>query len=244
MPLFNLHLPDRKLKAWYKKHVLKFKQAAGTSRGIMTEKETYVIYIQYTNYPELGTGVGECSPLWGLSIDPKEDYEELIRDICQDINNYRAWMYDRLVEYPSIYFGLETALKDLEQGGKRTLFASDFTKKKKSIHINGLVWMGELPFMKEQIAQKIADGYNCIKLKIGALDFEKEIALLTGIRAAYSPEQLEIRVDANGAFSIEEAQHKLEILSKFNLHSIEQPIKAGQWEEMKKLCISDRKSVV
>lgn len=238
MPLFQLHLPDRKLKMWYKKHVLHFKQPAGTSRGVMTQKESYILHVQYVNYPELGIGRGECSPIWGLSIDPKEDYESLIRDICDDVNNYRAWMFDRLVEYPSIYFGLEMALKDLEQGGKQQLFPSHFTQQKESIEINGLVWMGEPAFMQQQIEAKLRDGYDCIKLKIGALNFEKELELLDGIRQQYSKEQLEIRVDANGAFEPEKALDQLHQLNKFDLHSIEQPIKAGQWQQMKKLCSS------
>lgn len=235
MAIFNLHLPERKLKAYSKKHVLNFKQPAGTSRGVMVQKECYFIYVEYVNYP--GTiGIGECSPLWGLSVDPQEDYEELIKDICLDINNYRAWMYDRLTEYPSIYFGLEMALKDLEQGGSKTLFPSLFTQGKKSIEINGLVWMGNAAFMEKQIQDKIQSGYDCIKLKIGGINFNEELKLLAGIRMKYSKDQLGIRLDANGSFSPEEAAEKLNQLSAFDIHSIEQPIKAGNWKAMKKLC--------
>lgn len=235
MPLFNLNLPDRKLKAYCKKHVLNFKQPAGTSRGVMHQKECFIIYVEYVNYP--GTiGIGECSPLWGLSIDPKEDYESLLRDICEDINNYKAWMFDRLIDYPSIYFGLEMALKDLEQGGTRKLFPSAFTAGSKSIEINGLVWMGDIEFMEEQIQNKLDDGYDCIKLKIGSLNFEDEISLLREVRSKYPKEQLNIRLDANGAFSIKEALVKLERLSEFDIHSIEQPIKAGKWKAMKTIC--------
>jgi hypothetical protein len=127
MTLFNLHLPERKLKAYCKKHVLNFKQPAGTSRGTMLQKECFILHIEYVNYP--GTvGVGECSPLWGLSIDPKEDYESLLRDICEDINNYKAWMFDRLVDYPSIYFGLEMALKTWNKVALEKCFPQNLLK--------------------------------------------------------------------------------------------------------------------
>lgn len=235
MSLFNLHLPERKLKAYCKKHVLNFKVPAGTSRGVMHQKESFILYVEHVNSPGV-VGVGECSPLWGLSIDPKEEYESLLRDICADINNYRAWMFDRLVDYPSIYFGLEMALKDLEQGGKRTLFPSKFSEGKDSIEINGLVWMGDIDSMENQIQAKLKDGYDCIKLKIGSLNFEDEIALLKAIRNKYPKEQLNIRLDANGAFSAKEAMGKLEKLSEFDIHSIEQPIKAGNWNAMKTIC--------
>lgn len=237
MPLFTLKHTDKWLKAHCKKQVLKFKQPAGTSRGVMMEKECYIIYIEYLNYPGV-VGIGECSPLWGLSIDPKEGYESLLLDICADINNYKAWMYNRLIDYPSIYFGLEMALKDLEQGGKRILFPSKFTEFKDTIEINGLVWMGNIDFMEQQIQAKIKDGYDCIKLKIGSLEFDEEIKLLAQIRAKYPPEKLSIRLDANGAFSESEVEQKLEKLSTFDIHSIEQPIKAGNWKLMKTICAS------
>lgn len=235
MPLFKLHLPEKRLQARYEKRILKFKRPAGTSRGIMLQKETYLIYVQYVNYPG-AVGIGECSPIWNLSIDPREDYESLIQDICEDINNYKAWMYDRLVDYPSIYFGLEMALKDLEQNGQRILFPSPFTEMKSSIKINGLIWMGEIAFMEEQIQEKINQNYDCIKLKIGGNNFNEEVNLLRAIRNKYPKSQLEIRLDANGAFKPEEALSKLEQLAEFDIHSIEQPIQAGQWDTMKYLC--------
>ncbi|MFT6717355.1 MAG: O-succinylbenzoate synthase, partial [Saprospiraceae bacterium] len=235
MPVFNLHLPNRKLKAYCKKHVLNFKQAAGTSRGVMHQKECFILHVEFVNYPG-ALGIGECSPLWGLSIDPREDYESLLRDICKDINNYKAWMFDRLMDYPSIYFGLEMALKDLEQGGTRKLFPSRFTEGQTSVEINGLVWMGDINFMEQQIEAKLNDGYDCIKIKIGSLDFEDEITLLRKVRAKYPKNKLNIRLDANGAFSIKEAMNKLERLSEFDIHSIEQPIKAGKWKAMKSIC--------
>ena len=235
MPQFRLNLPEKKLVARFEKKTFTFKQPAGTSRGILLQKESYFIYVSFLDHPGK-EGVGECSPLWGLSIDPKEDYEGLIKAICIDINNYKAWFYDRLTEYPSIRFGLEMALKDLEQGGQGVLFPSEFTAQKDSITINGLIWMGNIGFMSHQIDEKIKKGFRCIKLKIGSNDFEKELALLKEIRSQYHEKSLEIRLDANGAFSPENAKKKLDQLCEFSIHSIEQPIKAGQWDAMKVLC--------
>ena len=235
MPLFKLNIPPRKLVASYKKKTFTFKQPAGTSRGVLHQKESYFISISYLNYPGI-IGIGECSPLWGLSIDPQEDYEGLIRDICADINNYPAWFHDRLTEYPSIQFGLEMALKDLEMGGKGILFPSSFTNCEAKIPINGLIWMGSLEFMSAQIEDKIKKEFKCIKLKIGSNEFEQELSLLGNIRKKFSKEDLELRLDANGAFNATEALSKLEALAQFDIHSIEQPIKAGQWEEMKSIC--------
>ncbi len=235
MSLFNLSLPDEPLKAYFKKHTLNFKQLAGTSRGVMSQKECFIIYVEQVNHPGI-FGVGECSPLWGLSIDSKEDYEDTLQQLCEDINHYQFWLQNDLKDYPSICFGLEMALKDLEQGGNRILFPSKFTEGQDSIEINGLVWMGEIGFMEQQIKDKLDDGYDCIKLKIGSLDFEQEMNLLRKIRAKYKSDQLTIRVDANGAFSPEDVMQKLTQLSHFEIHSIEQPIKAGQWEKMKEIC--------
>lgn len=237
MALFELSLPSGKLKASFRKHVLNFKKPAGTSRGVMNTKDCYLLEVYFEGEPNT-VGTGECSPLWGLSIDPEESYEPILTALCQDINNYNSWLNNKLVNYPSILFGLEMALKDLESNGKRIFFPSNFTKRLDSVEINGLVWMGELSFMKEQIKTKLKDGYDCIKLKIGALNFDQEVQLIQSIREQYSKEELAIRVDANGAFSVEEAMDKLKTLNKLALHSIEQPIKAGNWNAMKSLCTS------
>lgn len=207
-----------------------FKRPSGTSRGVLTEKHSWLLFVQNENDLSI-TGVGECSIIEGLSPDfsSKEHYEQKLRELCVDPTI-------DLTEWPSIKFGLECATRDLVNGGKGIIFDNDFVKGQKKISINGLVWMGTFDFMKEQIDQKLNEGFSTIKLKIGAIDFDQEIALLKSIRDRYSADSLTLRVDANGAFSPEEAIQKLERLSSLNIHSIEQPIKAGQWKAMRDLC--------
>jgi o-succinylbenzoate synthase len=220
------------MKATYYKHILKFKRPSGTSRGILREKETWFIIIKDGNK----TGVGECGLLRGLSIDDRTDYEEVLKNTCENINKGLASLLTSLKEFPSIKFGLEQAFLSLNSKDPFLLFPSSFTEGETSIKINGLIWMGEPSFMKEQMEQKLEEGYKCIKMKIGAIDFEKEVALIEFLRKNFTKKQIEIRVDANGAFHPEEALEKLKILSNYDIHSIEQPIKQGQLEKMKQLC--------
>ncbi len=220
------------LKAEAIKYTLIFKTPGGTSRGILTEKDSWFIKIYDEQEPGI-FGVGECSILKGLSYDDRPDLENKIEEVVSKINEDID-----LTKYPALKFAKEMALLDLENGGKRILFPSDFTSSKKNIPINGLVWMGEPDFMRAQIKDKIEKGFNCIKLKIGALDFEQELAILKEIRKHYSAKDIEIRVDANGAFHPDEALAKLKRLADFDLHSIEQPIKAGQIDKLATLCQS------
>ena len=220
------------MKASYKKYILNFKRPSGTSRGVLTEKETWFIILEKDGK----TGIGECGLLKGLSIDDRSDYEEKLKWTCNNIHLGEEALWESLIEFPSVQFGMETAFRSLEADNIYLPFPSAFTKGEKNIPINGLVWMGEESYMKEQIEDKLQNGFNCIKLKIGAIDFEKELGLLHFIRQNFSPEKIELRVDANGAFSITDALDKLYQLSKFQLHSIEQPIKQGQQEAMKLLC--------
>lgn len=220
------------MKASYHKYLLEFKRPSGTSRGIMTEKETWFIILEENGKK----GIGECGILRGLSADDRVDYEEKLKWACDNIHLGETALWNALLEFPSIQFGIEMAFLSLKSENPLILFPSDFTKNTAPISINGLVWMGESAFMKQQIEEKLADGFNCIKLKIGAIDFNKELELLQFIRSHFSPEEIEIRVDANGAFSSIEALNKLNQLNQFKLHSIEQPIKKGQIEEMAKLC--------
>lgn len=180
-------------------------------------------------------GVGECSLLNHLSIDYLPDYEATIRYVCQHINSGRNKLYDELNHFPSIKFGLETAFADLDNGGKRCVFSSSFYSEGAGIPINGLIWMGGIPYMKKQLKEKIDEGFSCIKIKIGSLDFSDELAFLNYARKEYGCE-LEIRLDANGAFAPAGALEKLKKLSEFNIHSIEQPVKKGQIELMAELC--------
>lgn len=220
------------IKATYQKYILNFKRPSGTSRGVMTEKETWFIILEKGGKQ----GIGECGILRSLSIDDRPDYEMKLSWACANIDLGEGALWEALTEFPSIQFGLETAFRSLEGETPYLLFPSEFTHGTKNIPINGLVWMGDEAYMKQQIEEKLQQGYNCIKLKIGAIDFQKELDLLIFIRAHFSPEKIEIRVDANGAFTADEALGKLRQLSKYQLHSIEQPIKQGQAGTMAELC--------
>ena len=220
------------MKASYKKYTLSFKVPSGTSRGVMTQKETWYIILKDDD----GFGIGECGILRGLSVDDRPDYEQQLAWTCKNIHLGKQELLHQLREFPSIQFGLEQAFLSFESNNPFELFPSDFTQRESPIPINGLIWMGDEAYMVKQLEQKLKDGFKCIKMKIGAIDFEKEISILKTIRNNFSPEQIQLRVDANGAFSPDEAMDKLGYLSEFKIHSIEQPIKAGQWEEMAQLC--------
>lgn len=220
------------MKATYQKYMLEFKRPSGTSRGIMTEKETWFIILEKNGKK----GIGECGILRGLSADDREDYEEKLKWVCQNIHLGEKLLWENLLEFPSIQFGIEMAFLSLKSENPYLLFPSEFTNNSKSIVINGLVWMGEAAFMKEQIEEKLAQGFTCIKLKIGAIDFQKELELLRFIRSHFTAQQIEIRVDANGAFSLNEALDKLNQLSGFELHSIEQPVQKNNTDSMAELC--------
>lgn len=220
------------MKASYKRYLLNFKRPSGTSRGVLTEKETWFLKIE----DDEGYGIGECGILRSLSYDDRPDYEDKLHWVCENINLGKEMLWEELREFPSIQFGVEMAFRSLESSTPFELFPSEFTRGKDHIPINGLIWMGDKEFMKKQISEKIEQGFRCIKLKIGAIDFETEIELLKSIRENFSAESMELRVDANGAFHPTEALQKLERLSKLDLHSIEQPIKQGQIPEMTQLC--------
>ncbi|MFV8326499.1 o-succinylbenzoate synthase [Flavobacterium sp. ZS1P14] len=220
------------MKATYHKHILNFKRPSGTSRGVMTEKETWYIVLEKDGKK----GIGECGILRGLSIDDRADYEEKLQWTCANIHLGKDQLWEALLEFPSVQFGMEMAFRSLGSETPFLLFPSDFTNGVQSILINGLVWMGEESFMKQQIEEKLAAGFRCIKLKIGAIDFDKELRLLRFIRQHFTPEQVEIRVDANGAFDEDSALDKLMQLSEFKLHSIEQPIRKNHTDSMAELC--------
>ncbi|WP_299012450.1 o-succinylbenzoate synthase [uncultured Polaribacter sp.] len=220
------------IKATYKKYILNFKNPSGTSRGVLRTKETWFIFLEENGK----TGIGETGLFRGLSIDDVPNYEEKLIWLCKNIHKEQEVLLQELLEFPSIQFGLEQAFLSLKAKSKFELFPSDFTKKNTPIAINGLVWMGDKAFMKSQIEEKLKTGFSCIKMKIGAIDFNTEIALLKAIREEYSANEIELRVDANGAFLPENALEKLETLAQLDLHSIEQPIKQGQLQEMALLC--------
>lgn len=213
--------------------VLHFKQPAGTSRGTYVTRKSWYLLLTSDEVPGR-YGIGECAPLPKLSCDDLPDYEHLLTEICRQTEINNGPDAEILRPYPSILFGLETAFRHFHTGSF-ALWNTPFSRGEAGIPINGLIWMGDYKKMLEQIETKMQSGFRCIKLKIGAINFEEELALLKHIRAHFSAEEIELRVDANGAFSPTDALNKLHKLAELNLHSIEQPIRAGQWEEMAKL---------
>lgn len=220
------------MQANFKKHILQFKQPGGTSRGVLHTKETWLLEIQEDNR----YGIGECGLFRGLSADDRPDYEEKLQWVCENIRLGEAFLLKEAAKFPSIQMGIESAFKSFSSENPDILFPSDFTEGKVGIPTNGLIWMGSAEYMKEQIKEKLEQGFSCLKLKIGAIDFDTEIGLLHEIRQQFSANEVALRVDANGAFSVDEALEKLKRLSDFDLHSIEQPIRARQWEAMADLC--------
>ena len=214
------------------KHILNFKRPSGTSRGVLTSKETFFLVIEQ----EEKKGIGECNLFRGLSADDVPDYEAKLQWVEQHLYLGEEALLKELVAFPSIQFGVEQAFRSVAASQWYELFPSDFTTGKDAIPINGLIWMGSPDFMKAQIKEKLDQGFRCIKMKIGAIDFEEEYRILKALRNEFSASDIEIRVDANGAFQATEALVYLERLAALQLHSIEQPIRAGQWEAMAELC--------
>ena len=222
-----------------------FKQPAGTSRGIYTERRSWMIRVKEERGErkeergerkeergkrkeerDMCCGVGECAPLPDLSCDASPAYEKTLRMFCDMTEQTGQIPYELMRPYPSMLFGLETALWDLKRKP-----CEDF-----SIPINGLVWMGTFEEMYQRITDKLEQGFHCVKLKIGAIDWNREIELIRYIRSRFPREQIELRVDANGGFAPEDAMRKLEQLAGYDIHSIEQPIRQHQWAEMARLC--------
>lgn len=214
------------------KRVLHFKQPAGTSRGVYTTRKMWLVSLSDGNR----TGVGECAPLPDLSCDalPDELYVSKLNVFCRNLCETGEIDVEALRDYPSMLFGLETALLNFRNGEK--LFDTAFSRGEEGIPINGLVWMGNYDEMLQRMEEKLEKGFRCVKLKIGAIDFEQELDLIKRIRDRFSFHEVELRLDANGAFKYEEALYKLELLSQYAIHSIEQPIRQGQWAYMAELC--------
>ena len=211
-----------------------FQHPAGTSRGIYTERKSWMLEMTNDDMPGR-KGIGECAPLPGLSCDDIPEYEKTLRAVCDRFEQEGAIDYPMMRPYPSMLFGLETALLNL-QSGSNILIDNDFSRGKVGITINGLVWMGDYDTMLRRIEEKLQQGFQCIKLKIGAIEFEKELDMVKRIRERFSHHEVQLRVDANGGFTFDEALYKLELLAQYAIHSIEQPIKAKQWGYMAELC--------
>lgn len=228
-----------------KKLTFKFKFQAGTSRGILTEKDSWFVRIFNKKSPDI-FGLGECGPLPGLSPDFTSDYEKELSKICQRVLTQLNEQKDGIqpdeildsiqVSFPSVKFGIETALLDLVNGGRRKIVDNPFFDENKPVSINGLVWMGKKDFMLKQVEEKIAQGYTCIKIKVGAIAFDEELSIIKHIRKKFSKDQIIIRLDANEAFSEDNVMKVLNEYSRFDIHSIEQPVKQGQSELMAKVC--------
>ena len=214
--------------------VLHFKQPAGTSRGVYTERRIWLVSVSDGD----AVGVGECAPLLDLSCDAKEPalYNKVLRDFCDRIEQTGEIPYEEMRDYPSMLFGLETALTSLKCTLHSTLFDTPFAHGEQGITINGLVWMGNHEEMLQRMEEKLKLGFRCVKLKVGAIDFDQELDLVKRIRERFSYHEVELRLDANGGFRPEEALYKLELLSQYAIHSIEQPIKQKQWAMMAELC--------
>lgn len=204
----------------------------GTSRGILYDRVTYILSLGNAER----MGLGECAPLPGLSPDDRSDFSEKLKQVCEQVNSGVHPSNLDLIDWPSIQFGLESALLDLESGGKQLLFITNFTAGKQSIPTNGLVVMADIETLLRQAFEKISLGFKCIKIKIGAYDFDAECKLLSEIRKRYSPAEIELRLDANGAYEPHEALDKLQKLAEYHVHSLEQPIKSGQWLKLSDIC--------
>lgn len=224
------------MKAWYQKKTFHFLKPAGTSRGMLHQKPSWFLFLADGEHPDI-RGIGECSLIPGLSRETEEAVDQKIGELCAILQQAGLSAVPDLTDYPSLAFGLETALLDKKTGGKRELFESDFTKGRSYIRINGLIWMGSVEFLLEQVEEKLNQGFRCLKLKIGSLHTADEIRVLHQIRSRFKAGELEIRVDANGAFEAGTVMEVLKRLAELEIHSIEQPIKPGHWEEMERICL-------
>lgn len=210
-----------------------FKQPAGTSRGVYLTRDTWIVTVKDTVTGRIG--VGECAPLPDLSCDAMPDYEQRLCDICRFVEMNDGIDIGLLRPYPSMLFGLETAFLNLKNGGN-VIFDTPFTRGEEGIPINGLVWMGTAEEMTHRVEEKLKAGFRCVKLKIGAIDFDEEIAIIRGIRERFPADVIQLRVDANGGFAPDDAMQKLEQLARYDVHSIEQPIRQRQWKRMAEIC--------
>lgn len=227
-----------RLNATVTKHTLQFKTPARTSRNTLQDKTLWLLHLSYAGTTT--KGVGECSPLKGLSVDDVEGFEGKLHEVAELINEGQHPFDLGLEQWPSIRFGVETAMLDLKHDGVRKIFDTPFFTSQQKIPINGLVWMADRQDMLRQAEEKIAAGFACIKFKVGALDFDEECRMLEDLRRKYSSFKVEIRLDANGAFAPDTALEQLKELSRFEIHSIEQPIKTKLWDDMEALCAQSK----
>ncbi|ATV54323.1 o-succinylbenzoate synthase [Prevotella intermedia] len=217
--------------------LLHFLQPAGTSRGVYNTHLSFYLKLTSDEQPDV-VGVGECATLPDLSCDamPPNEYERKLRTFCDEYERTGVIDYEAMRAYPSMLFGLETAVAQFNAKGSLNFFDTPFGRGEEGIPINGLVWMGTFEEMFERLEAKLKAGFRCVKLKIGAIDFDRELQLIRHIRSTFSRNDVELRVDANGGFTPEDALSRMEALVQYDIHSIEQPIKQHQWTEMARLC--------
>ena len=225
------------MKIDIEERMLHFKQPAGTSRGVYTERRIWLVRVSDGS----SVGIGECAPLPDLSCDALDPYiyNKVLRDFCDQVEQTGEIPYEEMRDYPSMLFGLETAMLDVrchKEDGRGVLLDTPFARGEQGIPINGLVWMGSYEEMLKRMEEKLAQGFRCVKLKVGAIDFDHELNLVKRIRQRFSHREVELRLDANGGFKPDEALYRLELLSQYAIHSIEQPIKQKQWAKMAELC--------
>ena len=218
----------------WEKHILHFIKPARTSRGAYTEKPVWLVYLTENGV----TGCGEAAPLPDLSPDGQVNLDEVLTQLqyfASENLPLHEWL--RLAApYPSLQFALECAWLDCKNGGQGVLFPGPFTRAETGIPINGLVWMDTADAMWGEAHRKINSGYRCLKFKVGALDTDTECRLLEQVRKLKNAFQLTLRLDANGAWNDAEALRHLKEFHRFEVHSIEQPIKAGQPDAMQEVC--------
>jgi o-succinylbenzoate synthase len=230
-------------------HELIFKKPAGTSRGVLYTKPSWIYNYILSNGLTIQT---EFPVIPGLSPEYKdhEQYELDLHDFLDEALPFLAqWSHapfeqdqnwldllKKWQKYPSFIFGFEVLIFAIKAKGNPILFDTPFTRGQTTIPINGLVWMDTQINMRDQIQEKISQGFKVVKLKIGAIQWAEELALIQEIRSHFSEQEMTIRVDANGAFSCDRALEILAELKQLQVHSIEQPIQAGHLEEMASLC--------
>lgn len=219
------------------KRTLHYRQPAMTSRGVYTERLSFYVTLTDRRDPQ-HRGVGECATLPDLSCDamPTDRYEARLKAFCDEWTATGAIPVEAMRPFPSMLFGLESAWAQYQAGDGLTLYDTPFSRGEAGLPINGLVWMGSYEEMMERLEEKLRQGFGCVKLKIGAIDFDRELSLVRHIRQRYSPATIQLRVDANGGFSPEQALDRLKALAPYQIHSIEQPIRQHQWQEMAQLC--------
>ncbi|MCO6495045.1 MAG: o-succinylbenzoate synthase [Bacteroidetes bacterium] len=223
-------------------HTLKYKKPATTSRGVLNERKLWILKAFDVNTPAV-IGCGECGIIPALSPEDIDGFDKEISRLVEKLNHNQKIEQEELQKYPAFRFAYETALLDLKNGGKKMIFENPYSLGLEGIKINGLVWMAEIEEMLNEAKAKLQAGFDCIKFKIGTFDFDKECRLIEQIRKTANSSLLQIRLDANGAFPVSDALKMLKELKRFEIHSIEQPIAKGQWEEMEELCAKSPVSI-